>query len=154
MKIPMRLLLMVVLCAGFLINANATQAASDKAFVKDIKHLLVLTGSDKLGMQIIANMSQQYRAMFPSVPEKFWDAFVNEITGEDLVNLVVPVYVKHYTHEEIKGLIVFYETPLGKKVIQVTPAVMQESMALGQIWGKEIAERIRERMIAEGYIDA
>lgn len=130
------------------------KSKAEQIFVKDIKRLLILTGSDKLGLQVISNMATQYRTMFPNVPEEFWQEFLAEVSGEGLINLVVPVYVKHYTHDDIKGLIAFYQSPLGRKVIRVMPAVMQESMALGQIWGQDIAEKIKARMVAKGYVEA
>ena len=40
------------------------------------------------------------------------------------MNLLVPIYDKHWTDEDVKGLILFYETPLGQKMITVLPQVM------------------------------
>ena len=51
---------------------------------------------------------------------------------------MVPVYHNNFTHEEIKGLLQFYATPLGKKVIQTLPAVVQQSMAAGQNWSESM----------------
>jgi hypothetical protein len=48
----------------------------------------------------------------------------------------------------------FYSTPLGKKLIEKMPAVMQQSMVVGKAWGDSITEvleqRIRKRLEAEG----
>ena len=64
---------------------------------------------------------------------------------DEMIELVVPIYDKYLTHDEIKIIITFYETPVGKKMIAVLPQIMQESMAAGQQWGKEIGERVVER---------
>ncbi|NRB08638.1 MAG: DUF2059 domain-containing protein [Richelia sp.] len=50
------------------------------------------------------------------------------------------LYSKDFTNEEIKGLIAFYETPLGRKTISVMPKLLQESILLKNMdrkWHKE-----------------
>jgi len=68
--------------------------------------------------------------------------------------LITPIYHRHFTHDEIKGLIAFYQTDLGSKTIRVMPALLQESMSAGQQWGQtlapEIRRRVLERLKAEG----
>jgi hypothetical protein len=34
---------------------------------------------------------------------------------------VVDIYVKHFTHDEVRALLDFYTTPVGRKVIRVMP---------------------------------
>jgi hypothetical protein len=41
-----------------------------------------------------------------------------------------PVYAHHFTAGELRQLIAFYQTPVGKKTISVLPQVMTEVMAL------------------------
>jgi hypothetical protein len=64
-----------------------------------------------------------------------------------------PVYNKYYSQEEIKQLIVFYESPLGRKVIEVTPLATQETMLIGQEWGEKLGQDIVDELLKEGYID-
>jgi uncharacterized protein len=47
---------------------------------------------------------------------------------------VVDIYVKHFTHDEVRALLDFYTTPVGRKVIRVMPMLAQESSAAGQRW--------------------
>jgi hypothetical protein len=66
----------------------------------------------------------------------------------------VEIYHRHLDDKEIRGLIAFYETPLGKKLIEVTPAISQESVAAGMAWGQRMApilnQRITDRLKKEG----
>jgi len=71
-----------------------------------------------------------------SVKSKF------ESRVNDFVNLLVPIYDKHFTHDDIKQIIRFYETPTGKKMIKTTPLITQESFAIGQKWGHDLAQDI------------
>ena len=60
--------------------------------------------------------------------------FRKELSADELVKLIIPLYDKHLTHPEIKELIKFYETEVGKKLISVMPAITAESMQAGQQW--------------------
>lgn len=42
------------------------------------------------------------------------------------------IYEKHFTNKELEELLVFYQTPLGKKTLLTLPNVMKESMIIGQ----------------------
>jgi len=63
--------------------------------------------------------------------------------------MTIPIYDKHLTHEEIRGLIAFYQTPLGAKLIAKMPAIAQDSMAVGMKWGGEIAQKAMAKMEAQ-----
>ena len=85
--------------------------------------------------------------------EKFWDDFAKEIKAEDLVNLIIPIYDKYYTEDDIDQLISFYNTPTGKKMIETLPIVTQESMTAGQAWGKLIGEKVIQQLTEKGYLN-
>ena len=51
-----------------------------------------------------------------------------------LMDRVVPLYDKYYTIGEIQALIQFYETPLGKKVTALRPAIAKEIMVVAEEW--------------------
>ena len=62
------------------------------------------------------------------------------------MELIIPIYSRHLTHEDIKGLIVFYESPLGRKMTALLPAIAQESMQVGEQWGIEVAQKVQKRL--------
>ena len=62
---------------------------------------------------------------------------------------MVPIYDKYYTHEDIKGLIQLYGTPLGKKMLVVLPKVMGESQAAATKWGETIGRESMMEVLAE-----
>jgi hypothetical protein len=67
------------------------------------------------------------------------------------VALVTPIYDKYYTEADIDQLITFYNSPIGKKSVELMPVIMQESMSVGQEWGKKIAEKIAKKLKDKGY---
>lgn len=110
-----------------------------------------MTGSGKMGVQVVSTLLDSFQKRFPSVDIELWDEFKKEIKPEELTTLIAPLYEKYYTEEDLDQLIAFYQSPVGKKSIQIMPQIMQESMAIGQNWGKVIVERVTKRLKEKGY---
>ena len=51
-----------------------------------------------------------------------------------LVDRVIPLYDRHYTHEEIRQLIQFYQSPVGQKAASLRPELVRESMGVAESW--------------------
>ncbi|MEO6193794.1 MAG: DUF2059 domain-containing protein [Thermoanaerobaculia bacterium] len=128
--------------------ALAQQAAGENAAAKeqDVRRLLELTGSAKLGKQVLTQMFEAFKQGAPEVPASTWDEMLKEFDADSMIELIVPIYAKHLTHEDVKGLIAFYESPLGRKMTDLLPAITQESMQAGQQWGMEVAQKVQKRL--------
>lgn len=144
----MKKILLAILLATSVFSFSQTDKVE-----KDIRELLVLTGSAKLGKQVANQMFDSFEKMYPQVPTEFWDEFKKEMKTDDLINLMVPIYKKYYTDKDIKSLIKFYKTPIGQKTISVMPSVTQDAMVAGQTWGQEIAMKVLEKMKEKGYYE-
>lgn len=129
---------------------SAVQPASTEK-VRDIRRLLDLTGAGNLGAQVMDQMLGSFKQSNPTVPAKFWDDLRREMNVGQLTELVVPIYDRHLSHDDVKQLIAFYESPAGRKLIAVQPQIVAESMKAGQEWGRAAAERILQRMKEKGY---
>ena len=67
--------------------------------------------------------------------------FHSKLDLQQLLDLAVPL--------EIKGLITFYESPLGQKAVHVTPMMMNEMMRQGQKLGEQIGSTSIMEVLAE-----
>jgi hypothetical protein len=79
----------------------------------------------------------------------FLEKFRQHADAEHLTDLIVPIYDKYYTADEIRQLIQFYQTPLGEKVITVLPKIAAESQAAGQEWGRGLGPQSMSEVLAE-----
>ncbi|MES2645172.1 MAG: DUF2059 domain-containing protein [Myxococcota bacterium] len=131
------------------VAAAPAAPAIDPAFEADIRALLLATGAGSMGIQMMDQMMVSLKPMAPGLPDAFWDGVKSEFKADELINLVVPIYARHLSHDDVKALIAFYQSPAGKKMIQVQPMIMSESMEVGQAWGQQIAMRVVTRMQAE-----
>lgn len=129
------------------VQPNATQPDAilpDAEKEKEIRQLIALSGGDKIGTQMMDQMIPAMRKMLPQVPAEFWQEFRRKAKVSQLVDRLLPIYDKYYSREDVKGLIQFYQTPLGQKVIAVAPAVSKESYAVGSAWGEQMAREVIE----------
>jgi hypothetical protein len=126
--------------------AGPAAAAVDPKKTADIKKLLVLTGSGNLGKQVATALIGQFKTQFPNAPAGFWESFADEIKADELIALLVPVYERNISHEDIKAIIKFYESPAGKRFAAKQPQITQESMAVGQKWGQELGARVMQKL--------
>lgn len=120
----------------------------------DIEKLLQVSESNSIVDQIINLMIPQYKQMVPSVPEEYWDKAAEKMknSGFKLIAELVPIYDKYFTESEIKELIAFYESSVGKKMVKNQPLILQDSMEVGQKWGISIAQEIVEDLQKDGYL--
>ncbi len=125
----------------------------------DIWKLLQITGSSQIAVQFANAMSQgmfnNLKAARPDIPDRAFDIMNRELldlfsermdTPGGLMDQIVPIYHRYYTHREIKELLAFYQTSIGKKTIAVLPKIMNESMVVGKKWGEALCPEIIRRV--------
>ena len=108
----------------------------DPAKDADIRALIELVGARDQIQDSITTSAEQYREkLLATVPNNDkGQAFVNSVISEyeknydldDVVRQLVAIYDKHYTDDEIKGLLQFYGTPFGQKVAAEQPKIVRE----------------------------
>ena len=59
---------------------------------------------------------------------KLTDDLMKGVPIDDLTQAMIPAYQKHFTKADIEAMNAFYSSPVGQKVLEELPAVMQESM--------------------------
>jgi hypothetical protein len=127
----------------------------DKAKEADIRSLLELVGARDQVRDSMTRAAEQYREkLLETVPNnQQGQAFVNAAISsyekkfdvEAVTQQLISVYDKHYSDEEIKGLLQFYGSPLGQKVASESPKIgreIQESIRLSA--GKAAKEALQE----------
>ncbi len=164
-----RLVIAALTLAGFVLSTPAQAQAIDPQFRADIESLLQVTGAGSLGAQMAMLVSNQVidsmKKAQPNVPERvativketlnaeFSKAF--EPTGE-LMGKMVGIYASHFTPQEVKALLAFYATDVGRKAISVLPMLAQDGAAVGQQWAQQNMSRVlgvlQQRLRDEGLI--
>ncbi len=128
---------------------SPTQQAVSPEKEKAIRQLLAVTGTSKLMTQQVNQMIASLHGSIPGAPPEFWTKFRERIHADDLITLLIPVYDKYYTLDDINGLLAFYQTPLGQKVVATLPQISRESMIIGQAWGRKQAQAVIQELQQE-----
>ena len=64
-----------------------------------------------------------------------------------------PIYSKYLSIEDLKELIKFYESPVGKRIVAANPAIVQETMSKSFALGQKIAGELVNELAAAGYFE-
>ena len=137
-----------------LFSYSTAFSQEDEAYSKTLKQMFAVSGAEGSYKAVINQFTTMFRQKYPDVDSKVWDEFEKEFSKasmDDLADMLVPTYKKYMTIDDLKELIKFYETPVGKKYAQYVPNIMQESMQVGQEWGMKIGQQLEERMKEKGY---
>jgi uncharacterized protein len=131
----------------------------DPAKEADIRKLTDLTGASGLGEQLMRAGMEQFRAsVLDSQPDnprakQFVDAFVarfqKHFDPNSLGEAVIPIYDRYLTAEDLKGLLEYYTSPLGQRMLKVLPEIARESQAAGFALGQKAAQQTMEDLRAD-----
>jgi len=145
---------LVLLFSLILFTSTLSFSQESTTYKQTLKKLMDVTGSQESYKAIINQMIATFKVQKPEVPEKIWnefgDFFIKSAT-EDMLNLLLPVYQKHLTEDDLIAAIAFYDSSSGRKFAAKTPLIIKESMQLGQEWGRKLAEDFVKKLNEKGY---
>jgi hypothetical protein len=164
MKSVLKLLPVATLAVGLALSvapAVAQQAAGPKstpAAIAAAKEILA-----------IKNASAMYANAVPGLVEKTKIALIQQNLNyqKDLTEVaqvvaqqlkgreseigdgMAQVYASEFTEQELKDLVTFYKSPLGKKLIEAEPRAIGLSMAFMNSWAQNFSETVMGNFRAE-----
>lgn len=131
-----------------------------------IHRLVALTDSPQMravfSEQLVDRVSSAISMFGPTLNERTLNivqqqtrAVVSEhiADGDALYSVLAPIYQKHFNLVELNQLVSFYQSPLGQKLVRVSPELLTETLDLGSQWGlslvPEIVDRVQVRLDRE-----
>lgn len=143
----------------------ALPAAAEPSKSDDIDRLLntidLSATADGLVTDALDSLEKAFRRTFPRMPADAMAVLMGEMEGSlrsarpELVRMLSAMYAREYTHDEIRALLDFYRTPLGRKVLRTTPRILRQGARLTDLWTRKHARtagRIAMRKIEDmGY---
>lgn len=133
----MKRILLVVAC----VFAAQLSMAQDAAFKKDVMKLLEINGSG-------ASMDVAKNQILKMIPAAKQDAFLIEFNASlpSFYEKIANVYMEVYTKQDVKEMIAFYESPVGKKMAAKAGEVTEKSQAAGAEWGQSLQPMMMKYM--------
>jgi hypothetical protein len=156
MKISLARLVVVIACqvlAGAALAQQPTPAA-----IATAKELVELKGGGQMFDPVIISIVEQTKgALLQTNPQLAKD--LNDVSAQlrtefqprrdELLNEAAKRYAARFSEAELKDLVTFFKAPLGKKMIQQEPQVLDETFSFVQQWGPRVAEEAMNRYRAE-----
>jgi uncharacterized protein len=136
-------------------QAKPIDAAKDA----DIRSLLELVGARDQVQDGVNNATEQFRQnLLETVPnndkgQAFVDAFLasyqKKFDSNQVTDQLVGIYDKHFTEEEVKGLLQFYGSPLGQRAASEMPKITREIQAASRVASNRAAKEALQALRAQ-----
>lgn len=143
-----------VACLIALITFGAN--ANEKASKQSVERLLELTEVSKVVDSIYGQMggmftnmgkqmgiSQEEMPQFNKYMQKLTELLKQEMSWDTMKQPTMDIYAKHFSQNEINGLIKFYESDIGKSMTSKMPLIMQDSMVMSQNMMMKVMPKIQ-----------
>ena len=133
-----------------------TAPSIDPAKEADIRSLLELVGTRDAVQDAALRGAEQFREnLLASVPDtergrQFVNAFVGEyqkqFNPDEVTSQFATVYNKHFTDDEIRGLLQFYGSPLGQRYASEMPKITAEIQAANRGVSTRLAKDVLQEL--------
>jgi hypothetical protein len=138
--------------------APAAAPAPTPSAIAMAREILVLKGATQMWDPVIPAVIDRARIMFLQSNINL-SKEINEVAATvrtqlapravELQTEVARMYAQRFTEAELKELVAFYKSPLGKKVISEEPQVIDASAARILEWGNKFSDEVIVKMRAE-----
>jgi len=140
--------------------------------LKDASPAAIAAANELLAMK---NASAMYAQAIPNIVAQTKDALTRENLNyqKDLNEVAVivaqkmagreaeigegmaKIYATAFTEQELRTLLTFYQSPLGQKVLNVEPRLMDQAMSNAGAWGDNLSQEVigsmRDEMKKRGH---
>jgi hypothetical protein len=142
---------------GAFAGSAAAQAPSS-ANVQIARDVVVASGATRAFEGVVPSILQQSLSVFvqqnPDLQKDLAEALKSigpgfEKRTSEILDIIASVYATRFSPQELKDLLTFYQSAVGKKFVTLLPNVLEESFIKTQEWGSKISEEIVQAMRAE-----
>ena len=125
------------------------------AEAKEVRQLLGILGIDRTVGELDARTATMIQRALPCAPAaSVQAAFNSPAVRQDQVNRLVPIYQRHFSSADVRGLLAFFRSPLGTKWLKANPAITQEAAQAGQQSGQQRLQQMVAGLQKQGVLDA
>ena len=122
-----------ILVLVFLTLASTLTAAPQSGQERAARELYRIVGGEssaEAGAEAMLQMVHDNPQLAPYA-DVFRAWFKKVFAEGDLEGEMAAIWMKHFSEAEIRELIAFYQTPLGRKALKAMPEIMKEGAAIG-----------------------
>jgi hypothetical protein len=133
--------------------AVAQKSTASPAALAAAKEILVLKnaravyeGAVVSTIQNVKNSLMQSNLNFQRDIEEISLKLAGDLKGREsqIADAMAQIYANDFTEQELKDLLTFYKSPLGKKSIEQEPKSIEASLNYMRNWGEDLALEVNE----------
>jgi hypothetical protein len=146
---PVRAVMLVLALTAFGTAAHAQQPSA--AAIATARELITVKGAAALYEPLVRGVIEQARGTFLQTNPMLGKP-LSEVAAKlraeysartvELVVDMAKLYATRFTEQELKDVLAFYKSPLGRKMLSEEPAILDQSMKNAQTWADKLAEEI------------
>jgi hypothetical protein len=155
MQLRARILVVAFLALAWpaVLPAHAQTQAPDPDRLAAAKEMMDASRVDRQFEQVIPvllnHLKDSFRRVAPdrrdiidNVFEQMQSKFISR--RAELLDEIAGLYAQRLEAAEMRAVAAFYRSPVGAKLIDAQPQIMQDSMLAGQRWGQRIGSEIEQ----------
>jgi hypothetical protein len=137
--------LLALLALGAPLQAQEAKPPVTPASPAQLRRLLAATGEEKLVREMSAEMLAKARGAAEAAakatggPVQGLPAIEAAYDPEKLMEIVGSVYARHFGAAEVDAMLLFWESPTGKRLAALQPQIVEETREALSVW---IADRM------------
>ena len=107
--------------------------SQDEAFKKDVLKVIEMSGAAN-------QMKSAKTQILQMVPKEKQAAFILDFdaTMPALYDKIAAIYMETYSKEDIKAMMAFYDSPVGRKINEKAGNILEKTQAAGKEWSEEL----------------
>jgi hypothetical protein len=148
------MVLVVLASVLFIVPARAEQNAEALKIARQIMDAAhVSTFGDQMMTTMMKVLTNSLAASNPGKAKEI-DEILNQIVVPefrkslpDLMEQSAQTYADNFSVDELKQLLAFYNSDIGKKLIERQPAMLRQQLLIGQLFSQSIMGRVRDKIV-------
>lgn len=139
-------------------TAAMAQTSPSEANVQLAREVVVASGATRAFEGVVPSILQQSLNVFvqqnPDLQKDLVESLKTvaptfEKRVSEILDIIAGVYATRFSQQELKELLTFYQSAVGKKFVTLLPNVLEESFVKTQEWGGKLSEEVVRTIRAE-----
>src|SRR6266849_7072134 len=158
LRAPCAVTLALGLAVALGIGAADAQQHPSASAIAAAKEVITAKGAAALYSPLVSGVIERTKSIFLQT-NPMLGKDLNEVAAKlhaeyatrsaEIVNDVAKLYASRFTEQELKDILAFYKSPLGRKLIVEEPAILDQSMKNAQVWAENLSQEVIAKMRTE-----
>ena len=144
----------LLVASSVLGGAALAQPAPSASAVATARELVETKGGTAMFDPVIISVVEQTKAaLLQTNPQLAKD--LNDVAAQlrtefapkrdELMGYAAKLYADRFSEQELKDMLAFYKSPLGKKTLEAEPKSIEQSLNFMRNWGEDFAQEVNDR---------